>query len=379
MIDINDIAEMIETGLNQRNGESGISYRIWGSAGENQPLERVGNTLTEYIYGTLVRTSSANDASTIAMGANTLVLDLYVPIKNPMTYPSGLPTPRIVEGQYPFLDTVLKTVDGYFTLARSFQYTSIDTLGVSRSYSVGMNAEVSTTGTVDLLPIVGNGVLISVGIELLFVEDGVNARDVTITIDGNRTTVPYQSVQFGDSAMRSSDVRSGDKRSRSYDSATSVAFSITFPATDQAFTQTLLEYIFDPVPNQAHFVTIEVGDETYSYFMLLDAPNASAQQVANIGLTVGFVEVIGDVEIMNVPSTYRVGRFTLASSSVNGISFSISKCTFYIAGNVYISSGAQTISIEPEDIIYDEEEDEYYVYLIADNSRVTVTGGIEWV
>lgn len=377
MININDIAEMIEDGLNQQLGEENIKFRIWGSAGENQPLERIGNTVTEYIYGTLVRTSSANDASTIEMGANTLALDLYVPIKRPRVSANGTPLPRIVQGQYPFLDNVIEAVDSYFKLATNFQYPANPSEG-DTVYSVGMNAELSTTGTAELLPIIGNGVLISVGIEILFVENGVNARSITITIDGNAVTVPYQSVQFGASAIRSNDVRAGEIRSRAYDSATAVAFSLTFPATDQAFTQTLLGYIFDPVPNQVHFVTMTVDGETHSYLMILDAPNASAQQVANVGLTVNFTEVIGDAEIMSIPSTYRMGRFTVASSSVASLTFSIGASTFYIAGNTYVSSGAQTIALSPQDIVYDEDDDEYYVYLITDRT-VSVTGGIEWV
>lgn len=378
MIGINDLAEMIENGLNQKFGEENIKFRIWGSAGENQRLERIGNTVTEYIYGTLVRTSSANDASTIEMGANTLVLDLFVPIKRPMVAVNTTPLPRIVQGQYPFLDKVIETVDSYFKLATHFQYPETPSEGET-VYSVGMNAELSTTGTVELLPIVGNGVLISVGIELLFVESGVNARTVTIMIDGNAVTVPYQSVQFGASAVRSSDVRAGEARSRGYDSATAVSFSLTFPATNQAFTQTLLDFIFDPIPNQVHFVTVSVEGKTNSYLMLLDSPNASAQQVANIGLTVNFTEAIGDAEIMNVPSSYRTGRFPVPSSADDSLTFSITECTFYIVGNAYASSGEQTVALRPQDIVYDEDDDEYYVYLITDRT-VTVSGSaIEWM
>lgn len=381
MISINELASMFESGLNSQLYEEYIKFRIWGSAGENQPLERISNTVTEYVYGVLSRTTSANDASTIEMGATTYLLDLFVPIKRPMVSSSGTPLPRIVQGQYPFLDTIITAVDTYFSLAKNFQHYDAAT---QSTISIGMNSEISTTGTVELLPIVGNGVRISVGIELLFVQNGMNSRSISLSVDDTTVRVPYQNVQIGASAVRSNDVRAGETRSRSYDSAASVSFSITFPAlndSNTSFTQTLFSYIFGPVPNEVHFVAINVITTTYYYLMLLDSPNASAQQVANVGFTVSFTEAIGDAEIMNIPSSYRIGRFTVASSTVTSITFSLSaSCMFYIAGNAYMSSGSQTIALSEKDIVYDEADDEYYVYLITNKSvSVTGGGGIEWL
>lgn len=382
MISINELAEKFENGLNEQLSDPNIRFRIWGSAGETEDVSRSGNEVTEFIYGTLVRTSSANDASTIEMGANTLVLDLFVPIKRPRVSANGTPLPRIVQGQYPFLDNIIQTVDEYFKLATTFGYPQNPT-GDEPVYSIGLSAELTVTGTVDILPVIGNGVLISVNIDLWFVEGGLNARAVEIYIDGGGTafSVPFQNVQFGSSNALISDVKSGEQRNKSFASATAVTFSATLPATVQAFTETLSEFIFEPVPNEVHFVSVTIAGNTRRYLMLIDSPNAAAQQVANIGLTVNFIEVTDDAEIMSIPSNYRIGRFTVASSSVTSLSFSVSgspRPIFYIAGKVYSGTGYQTIQLSENDIVYDEEEDEYYVYLIT-VTGVSVTGGIDWV
>ena len=369
MISLKDLAQQFEDGLNAQLdsiGLNNIRFHIWGTAGEEDIPYRDGNTVTDYIGGTLTRVASENEAARIEMGANTLSLDLFVKIKEPRTDIFGT-TNRIVQGQYPYLDQIITAIDEYFKIAQTQDFVSD-----GKTYAIGISAGMAISGVVDILPNLGNGVMISVGISLTYVAGGINSRDITLTIDGTSVIVPYQSVQFGASNALESDVQSGQARRKSFASSTACSFTVAFPATKDEVTAQALSFLFGLEPNVAHFVTVGVVDDANTYLMMIDAPSLSAQQVMNAGLSVDFIEIIDDGDVIQVPDAYQVGRFEFASSSASSLAFTAYGLA-YIGGDCITLTGATTISLQENDFSYDETDDTYYIYLITPSAASVVS------
>lgn len=370
MITMNALAQRFEDGLNALAEQNGIKavFHVWGNAGQIQPIKRTGNTVTREIVGTLTRTGAANEATKIEMGANTLALDFFIPIEQRKSAAGDVPLPRIVNGQYPYLDEIISCIDEYFNLASQEEQ---EENGVT--YSVGIRAGMSTTGFADIMPYIGYGVEVSVAIELTYVEGGLNSLNVGLTIDGTLMQIPFQNVQFGASNALETDVRAGDHRRRNFSSSTAALFSVAFPATSGAATRAIRDFIFGLEPNKAHFVSLTFADEEKHYLMLIDSPSISAQQIMNAGVSADFIEAYPDAELLNVPAAYQVGRFLVDSSAETTLSFSVTNCLAFIAGEARALEGTASVPVKPRDIAYDAAEDAYFVYLITDRAA-TVTG-----
>lgn len=81
------------------------------------------------------------------------------------------------------------------------------------------------------------------------------------------------------------------------------------------------------------------------------------------------------MELINVPSGFQVGYFVLDSSDVSSLAFAVSgDCLAYIAGKAYEMEGSKqiTVAVAEQDIVYDEDSDEYRLYLIT-SQQVTAT------
>lgn len=361
MIKLSDIANYIETGLNNALGDVGYTFKIWADAGQMVRALRTGNTVAAVIPATLRSVSSANEGNILVMGANGLILDVAIPIKRPKT--SATQTPEELEkvqnGQYTFVEEIKAVLDDYFQVSQVFTQTDEESI----SYTVSMDAGRSQTGVVDILPRLDECLTVSVFISLTFLQGGVNARNVVLNIDGVR--VPFATITFGRSNRLSSDVYNDAAIVKNL--ATSTAFSIdfAFPATSDNTTQQAFLALLNGKPNVAHFVEVQIGS-TYdgNYFMTFDNLKMNAQGVLFAGITGSLIETVYNAQFTDVPDYMQVGEFTLANSSVTSITFTATG-TAFIAGQVQTLNGATTINLSPSDIVYSESDNAYYVYVIS--------------
>lgn len=367
MITLAGLAQTLQDGLNATLNNPDIQFHIWAYAGEVEEDMRTGNTVQYTIEGTLIRTGATNDANLVPMGANSLYLELFVPIEEPRTQAATAPTERVVEGQYPFLDEVISAVDEYFTAA---------TVETEDGFTLSLRGAMSTTGAPQIINDYGNGVLISVGIDLTFVKGGINSRALLFQVDGVGDTyiVPFSQTSLTMSNVMQNDVQAGSTRRKSFASANGVLFSVAFPATDNGITASVISAVLGKDINVGHFVVITLDGVTYSLFMTIDAPTINAQEVMNIGLTLDFVEIVDDADILETPAAYQVGRFILSASTATTLTFTSSAAVLgYIGGEVVsLPAGSVTVNLQPQDYVWDEEESTYYVYLIT-SAATTVT------
>ena len=364
MISLLQISQMIEQGLTSQLNDPNIDFKIWANAGELSKSLRSGNTVQAYIQGTLRSSSSSNEANILSMGYNGLTLDLSVPLQAPKTLATQTAEDlqRIVDSQYPFVSLIASTIDAYFSVANAFQLTDEN----GTQYTVSIQAGRAITGNVDVAATLGNNLIFTVFIGVYFLEGGVSARNVILTIDGVR--VPLSSVTIGRANRMANDVYQNSMTVKNMSSATALSIDFAFPAnSDNTTAQTFLS-LLNGQPNVAHFVELRIGSQyDGQYLMMFDNLNIAAQGVQFAGVTGSLIEVVGDPQFINVPDYIQVGAFTFSdSNTTQSISF-IAHATVYCAGQFFDGTAGGTISVSltPSDFVYMAANDEYYVFLLS--------------
>lgn len=361
MIKLSDIAKYIEDGLNAALGDVGYSFKIWADAGEMIHALRTGNDVRHWIPANLRSVSSANEGNILVMGANGLMLDVAIPVKRPKT--SAVQTPeeleKIQDGQYPFVEEIKAVLDDYFQVSQVFTREDADRV----SYTISMDAGRSQTGVVDILPVLDECLTVNIFISLTFLQGGINARNVVLNIDGVR--VPLATVTFGRSNRLSSDVYNAAAVVKNLATATSFSIDFAFPATSDNSTKQAFLALLEGKPNIAHFVEVNIGSAfDGSYLMAFDNLQMNAQGVLFAGITGALIELADNPSVIDTPDYMQVGRFTLADSETESLTFTATGKA-YIAGEIRELSGETTISLSPSDFVYSESDDTYYIYMLS--------------
>ena len=361
MIKLSDIANYIENGLNTVLGSVGYEFRIWADAGEMVHALRNGNSVTQWIPATLRSVSSANENNILVMGANGLMLDVAIPVKRPKTSAAQTPEEleKIQNGQYPFVEEIKAVLDDYFQISQVFSESDKEEV----SYTISMEAGRAQTGVVDILPVLDECQTGSVFISLTFLQGGINARNVVLNIDGVR--VPLLNVTFGRANRLSSDVYSDAAVVKNIATATALSIDFSFPANADNSTKQAFLALLDGKPNVVHFVQVQIGSAyDGNYLIVFDNLTMNAQGVLFAGLNGSLIEAVENPLMLDTPDYMQVGRFTLASSATETLTFTATG-TAFIAGQVHTFNGASTVELSPADFVYSEDDDTYYVYMIS--------------
>ncbi len=362
MIKLTDIAESIENGLNVLLANSGVSFKVWVDAGDYQKALRTGNTVDYFINANLRSVSSANEGNILVMGANGLMLDFVVPNQIPKTFSTQSPDvlEKIQNGQFSFPQHIRDVVDTYFQISKA---STADYVEDDISYKYSVDAGRAQTGVTDILPVIGECTAYSVFISVTFLQGGINARDVVLSIDG--VQVPLQNVTIARANRLSSDVYAGDIVVKNLTSATALSIDFAFPANADNSTKQAFAAVLEGKPNIAHFVKLALGTEfDGEYLMTFDNMQINAQTILFAGIAGTLIEVVQNMLLLDVPDYMQVGRFALSSSATEELTF-IATGTAFIAGQVRDLDGSVTVQLSPSDFAYDEENDTYYVYMIS--------------
>lgn len=368
MIELKKIAETIENGLNDIltsvTGNSEMEFHIWATAGKHRTAHREGNTVTYFINGNLRVTTSANDANTIEMGTNGLMLEFLIPIQMPRT--NGKQDEEelqaIRNGQYPFPEMITSIINAYFKEQKTFH---------DDNFAYSFVAGTATPGTLDLRSEVGEAVPVSVYIELYYIEGGTMSKDIVITFDGKE--IPYQSASFGRSGVIDRDIDVRDLTSKGTASSTAFSIELRFPSNKDAVSRAAVDYLLNGEPNTAHFVSVKWGDiDEKIFLMMIDRMDGNSEGITIAGNRISLIEAMDNCEILSFPDEYQVTQFRFTSSTVTEFSFSLNEdCNTYIAGKAEKSCvGVKTITLQPNDFEYDEDTDSYIVYLITDKKVI---------
>lgn len=364
MISLTQLANEIQNGLTAQLNDPNIDFKIWASAGEYSKSVRSGNTVQSYIQGTLLSSSSSNEANILSMGYNGLSLYLSVPLQAPKTLSTqtAAELQKIQNSQYPFLTLVLSALDAYFSIASVMQLT--DDAGTD--YTVSMVAGRAITGNVDVAAQFGNNLTVSVLIGVYFLQGGISARNIVLNIDG--VQVPLSSVTINRANQKDSDVYQGGTSVKNVSSATAISIDFAFPANADNTTNQILRALYAGNANMAHFVDLAIGSQFDGKFlMMFDNLNLAAQGVQFAGMSGALIECVDNVSLLDFPSYMQVGYFSFENSSATSVDFSASSTSYlaYISGRVYQFATSVFVNLSPTDFIYDPTTNEYRVYMVT--------------
>lgn len=364
MITLEQIAQYFEDGLNAVYNKKYIKFSIATNAGTVHEPIRKQNTVTHFITGSLVVNSSSNDANLLVMGANGLSLQFPIPTRQPRATANEKVLPRTQNGRFPFVDETMKAINDYFKEAQSFIL-----MDGEDEYSLSFHAGMSMAEGASIEDGIGECVMAFVSITLYFIKGGIISKDVRVTIDGER--IPFQVLRTGRSSELSRDVFSGKYISKAIASSTAFSIDVQFPANADVTTAETVTFLLDGAPNIAHFVTLQYGADAEEkiYLMTFDNVNTNAQGVTVSGITAALVEVVEITDALDYPAGYQVLKFLFSDTKATAITFSLDgECDFYLGGIVGSGAGEQTVELSPDDFVYDEEGDNYFVYLVTDKA-----------
>lgn len=373
MLDLEEIAKVIEAGLNVEIGDKNIVFKIWTNAGERSKPIRNGNEVTYFIDGLLRPTGSENLGTIIDMGSWALTLEFLVPIPPPRTQaaqPANV-LQRITEDQYRFFERVASAIDAYFAIAERINVTSEE--GVS--YSVGIRAGFSIPGTIDLYPSVGEASPITAYITLGYVQSGVNSRDATVALDTPDNILPTLSAEISRQNVLSPDVYAGKTRRQSASSASALGIALQLPLTKS--TGQVYDFLVKGEINVAHFVFYTLEGETTVYWMTADEPQQAAREVSNIGLNVNLIEIADDSELVSVPKSYAVLRAELTSSIGQTLTLTAdTDCYAHVGDGIYALTAGAPLAVELDERDFFAQDGGNYAVYITTNNAAKITASV---
>ena len=377
MITTEQLAKIFENDLNALLDYDNLSFYLWTNVGERKKAMRQGNDVYSYINGNIKVAASSITANHLVMGVNQITLEFDVPVDPPKTTATQTAEylARIKDGQYWFVQYIMGILSEYFQRYQTLELQ--DENGVT--YGVGIVAGVAMPQGVNLQAWTGNSLPVNVYIEANIVQGGIISLDIGVELDGE--TLPFQSFIPDRSGVVSPDVYSGSEVSKVIATSSAFAAEVSIPTNSvYAASSAAVSYLLHGKSNVAHFLKIKWGTsdsaDTGLYFVTFKRISGGMQGVTIASVTFQLAEIQDDINLINVPDGFQIGHFKLASSETESLTFTVSAdCLAYIAGTVYEWTAGQniTIPIGAQSISYDEDKNQYFVYLIT-NKSVTVTG-----
>lgn len=412
MITVAALASYFENALNALipSGEN-YTFKIWAEAGNFTKPYRVPNTNTVVytINGQLSVNASAVTPNALVMGVNGLTLEFLVPVQPPKSSPTQPDSELapVQNGQLYFIQQVSQILLRYFV--KPINDTMTDENG--NSFTMAMYSGVSISGVIDQFTQVGEAMPMSVSITLNFGEGCVNGLSINVYMDGEQ--VPYLTFDPSRSAQLTTDLQSNTTVQKHLSTSSAYAIQFTCPSTiANTATMAVYDYIASSVPtNEAHFVEIEWGEERDDiYLMLFTSANATVRGAEFAGLNANMGEAYQNEEYLSFPASFTAGTFTSSTSSATSVNFTVNSTFnityaqnatipesypfyYYIGGTAYkltatlstTAAGSDnstvatyavteaiTAALNASDYAYDEDNNNYIVYLIA-SQQITVT------
>lgn len=372
MINLTKLANQFEEGLNKTLNNPQIQFKIWSDAGKFQRPWREGNTITHFINGNLRTSTSANDANDLVMGVNGLALEFGIPTKIPRT--NGTQTEedlaKIKDGQYPFITYITSAINKYFLTAQVALIKDDE----GTEFAVSWIAGTAITGDVDIRADIGESILFTVYIDITFAEGGISSKSVKVFIDDS--SIPIKALRYGRSPMLERDIYANKLISKSIATSTAFSVDVEFPANNDAATKACVDYLFDGTPNVAHFVNVQFGNiKEQLFLMTLNSVQTAIEGVSIAGITASLIELTDNIEAINFPAEFQLGKFKFLTLTSGTINFTPSDdCYAYIAGQAIKLTGgkSQTVTFKPSDMLCDYEDAVYNVFMIT-SKAISIT------
>ena len=346
MISTKQLTTKINTLLNEAASTEPFEFRIKAGTSKAHFYDRSGNTVTEYINGLLTTISgeTTNTNTGIQLISETCLLQVIFAIPNndsnggvtqlseDGTIDSTSQPTQAFDGAEEKIDKIREIINSVFV--KNAQYTMTDDKNVS--YIVSMVYQPATDGQRAIVQKLGLSYTLRAYVNFTIVEDGINTRQSSFSIDG--VIIPFDSFTVTHAQTLDAYVphTSSTGTAETIASQRSINFNFELPALGvNSVTNIILSDMLAGDLNTAHILGVympnSAATNAIKYFLVtISEDTASGAGMGNIGLHVSFVPIIQEYDFVSDPSTLYVRDF---SNSGNN-----HQLTVYIPdGTVYYS------------------------------------------
>ena len=363
MIALEKLAKKIQEKLDALRSE--FNFNIIADTGAYKPPKRKGNTVVEYINGVL--TSNGSEITNLIAGKDKplvyatqnctlrVIMSLQKPENNEYILddgsvytgdiadlPEGASVVDIIQGWKPRLERLRTILDQVFqgVVVEPMTVEEVDENGKvhERSFSVTTVFAFSNSGIREQNQAVGDSYSFYINIYYSFIENGLNTRDLTFTLDG--VQIPFQSVTVFRSPIMDGNVYSGTSNATAKNITSQSTFSVSFelPAFESDnTTNAIVSFLMDGEINVAHLLRFKHYGKTKEYLVTLGEVKQMGETIKNIGQSLSLVECPDDYDIISFPSNYKIYEVT-AGNGVYTVEPKDGAQTFVFGGTGFITA-----------------------------------------
>lgn len=181
------------------------------------------------------------------------------------------------------------------------------------SFAVTTIYQLLGSGVRDQVQILGDSFVFNVAISYMFVQDGVNSKDIGYYLDGRR--IPFQGSTTYRTPSMDGNVYAGSGTASTKNIASQANFSVAIelPALkDHTVTDAIFDFLFgDDVAelNVMHVLRIIRGNKTHDYLVSMGEVNANSETISNVGMKVTLLECPPLYDLITVSSNLYVYEY----------------------------------------------------------------------
>lgn len=358
MINLSVLAKELEKKLN--DNKQGFKFKVFADTGNYKAPERNGNDINEPINCVLRLVNSevtnlvsgkAEDTAGLMFATQTCSFSLVYSLKgrpnNLYILSNGKRVEELPEDMTGI--EVLQTIEGYlnkveslrYCLDSAFQGTEQKVLEDSdkKSYHVGITYQFGTSGIREQQPGVGDSFTYQANVYYMFVENGVNSRNITFELDG--IVFPYQRVTLNNTPTLDGNVYATDITPTVRNMASQKTFNASFflPATENGVVDIFVKNTLYGEPNEAHILKLDFNGRKNNYLVIVGGVDFICETVQNVGINITLLESVNIYDLVNFGENLSIyggfGDITFANSEVfffydeNGIGkeYTAGQCT----------------------------------------------------
>lgn len=263
--------------------QTSYNFRIYTDTGDYKEAIRKGNNITEYINGLFVVSGTNMDYA----GADEPLVTLTAELK--FLIPVG--DDSDINGEFKNVSEFRNAISEAFeNTSNKFNLTTSD----GKTYSVVVAYSFPLSGQRAIKNMTGDSFTFSCNIYFAYLNNALNASDVTITIDGEK--VPCLGFALSRRPAISADIYSNNQNTESsaYAESAGFAIDITLPAFINAIGGICADYILGlEDANTPHTVNITFGERTITKTMIFGESSAEGQGIESVRYTISLVPYAG--------------------------------------------------------------------------------------
>lgn len=317
MINLSVLAKELEKKLN--DNEQGFKFKVFADTGNYLAPERNGNDIDEPINCVLrlVNSEVSNlvsgkpeDKAGLMFATQTCSFSLVYSLKgrpnNLYILDNGK---RVEELPEDMTDIKVKeTIEGYLNKLESLRYcldsvfqgTEQKVLEDSdkKSYHVGITYQFGASGIREQQPGVGDSFTYQANVYYMFVENGINSRNVTFELDG--IVFPYQRATINNTPTLDGNVYAMDTTPKVRNIASQKTFNASFflPATSDGVVEIFVNNTLCGEPNEAHILKLNFNGKTTKYLVIVGGVDFICETVQNVGINVTLLESVNIYDLI---------------------------------------------------------------------------------